>query len=361
MKRIYTFFLLCMAACFSLFAQPKITFDMQTKDLGYVLWRNPATVIYSFTNIGNKPLVISNVTTSCGCAKAKWTEDPVPAGGKGEITVVFDAEAIGHFYKDVGVYCNASPTPIYLDFNGEVTADAKNFSFTHPYAVGAIRLNLDELDFKSVNKGDRPVIELLVANTSNKAYSPVLMHLPPYLEATAEPEKLGRGKTGKIRVTLDSEKLPKLGITRASVYLSRFPGDKVGSENEIPVSVALLPDFSKLTEQQKNNPPQITLSAKEQEFVDLKPKQKKSQTIVISNTGKSDLNIQDMQVFSMALAVKLNKRVLKPGESTKMKITVLAQNLPRVKGSPRVLMITNDPNQPMITIRVKARLKSSDK
>lgn len=68
-----------------------------------------------------------------------------------------------------------------------------------------------------------------------------------------------------------------------------------------------------------------------------------------------------MQVFSMALAVKLNKRVLKPGESTKMKITVLAQNLPRVKGSPRVLMITNDPNQPMITIRVKARLKSSDK
>ena len=68
--------------------------------------------------------------------------------------------------------------PFILDFNGEVTADAKNYSFTHPYAIGAIRLTQDELDFKSVNKGDRPVIELLVANTSNKAYSPVLMHLP---------------------------------------------------------------------------------------------------------------------------------------------------------------------------------------
>lgn len=66
-----------------------------------------------------------------------------------------------------------------------------------------------------------------MANTSNKAYSPVLMHLPPYLEAKAEPEKLGRGKTGKILVTLDSEKLPKLGITRASVYLSRFPAIKL--------------------------------------------------------------------------------------------------------------------------------------
>ena len=84
------------------------------------------------------------------------------------------------------------------------------------------------------------------------------MHLPPYLSAEAIPEKLGRGKAGKIIVTLDTEKLPKLGITRASVYLSRFPGDKVGSENEIPVSVSLLPDFSNLTEQQKNNPPVVS-------------------------------------------------------------------------------------------------------
>ena len=53
------------------------------------------------------------------------------------------------------------------------------------------------------------------------------MHLPPYLEAKAEPEKLGRGKTGKILVTLDSEKLPKLGITRASV---RSEERRVGKE-----------------------------------------------------------------------------------------------------------------------------------
>ena len=69
------------------------------------------------------------------------------------------------------------------------------------------------------------------------------MHLPPYLSAKATPEVLGRGKNGKIVVTLDTDKLPKLGITRTSVYLSRFPGDKVGADNEIPVSIALLPDL----------------------------------------------------------------------------------------------------------------------
>ena len=379
MKRILFLFSILFVTVLSVQAQPKISFDREKQDLGYLLWRNPTTVTYAFTNTGDKPLVISNVTASCGCVSVDWTKQPIPAGGKGTVSAVFDAEAIGHFYKEVGVYCNASPMPVYLEFNGEVTADAKNYSFTHPYGFGSVRLNQQEIDknysfthpygfgsvrlnqqeieFENVNKGDRPEFTILVANTSSKVYTPVLMHLPPYLSAKATPEVLGRGKNGKIVVTLDTDKLPKLGITRTSVYLSRFLGDKVGAENEIPVSIALLPDFSGMTEQQKNNPPQLSLSATQLEFTGLKPTQKKSQNIVITNTGKSNLEIQDMQVNSIALGVSLKKTVLKPGESTKMKITVLAENLPRVKGTPRVLMITNDPAKPSVTIRVKAELQ----
>lgn len=355
-KRILFLFSIMLGVALTAYAQPKITFDREKQDLGYILWRNPTTVTYQFTNTGDKPLVISNVTASCGCVEVDWTKHPIPAGGKGTVSAVFDAEAIGHFYKEVGVYCNASAVPVYLEFNGEVTADAKNYSFTHPYGFGSVHLNQEEIEFENVNKGERPEFTILVANTSSKTYTPVLMHLPPYLSAKATPEVLGRGKNGKIVVTLDTDKLPKLGITRTSVYLSRFPGDKVGSDNEIPVSIALLPDFSKMTEQQKNNPPQLSLSATELEFPPLKPNQKKSQSVVITNTGKSNLEIQDMQVNSIALAVSLKKTVLMPGESTKLKITVLAENLSRVKGTPRVLMITNDPAKPSVTIRVKAKL-----
>ena len=44
-------------------------------------------------------------------------------------------------------------------------------------------------------------------------------------------------------------------------------------------------------------------------------------------------------------------------QNKKMKITVLTENLPRVKGVPRVLMITNDPASPSVVIRVKATIK----
>ena len=60
-----------------------------------------------------------------------------------------------------------------------MTADPKNYTFTHPFQIGAIRLNKEEIEFEDANKGDKPTMELLVANTSDRLYTPVLMHLPP--------------------------------------------------------------------------------------------------------------------------------------------------------------------------------------
>lgn len=90
---------------------------------------------------------------------------------------------------------------------------------------------------------------------------------------------------------------------------------------------------------------------------ELKSDEKKAHTIIVKNVGKSNLEILDLQVFNSALGVQLKKRVLKPGASTKLKITAFGQNLKKVKGTPRVLMITNDPNNPKIIIKVKVTSK----
>lgn len=133
----------------------------------------------------------------------------------------------------------------------------------------------------------------------------------------------------------------------------------MGEENEIPVSAVLLPDFSHISQQERLNPPAIHLSAEELQMGELESDEKKAHTIIIKNVGKSNLEIRDLQVFNSALGVQLKKRVLKPGASTKLKITAFGQNLKKVKGTPRVLMITNDPNNPKIIIKVKVTSKNS--
>ena len=357
MKQILIAILLWTVGCLVGLAQPKATFDKKVHEFGVVLWKHPATAIFTIKNDGDKPLVISNVTTSCGCTVADWTKTPIAPGATGTVSSTFDAKALGHFYKDIGVYCNAADRPIYLMIQGEVSADPKNYTLTHPFEIGAIRLNKDAIEFDDANKGDKPTMEILVANTTNEVYAPVLMHLPPYMEAVAVPERIGKKGTGKIKVTLDTDKLPKFGLTTATVYLSRFPGDKVGEENAIPVSAVLLPDFSHISQQQRLNPPAVELSTEELTLPPLAENEKKSQKIVVKNVGKSDLEITDLQVFNSALGVQLKKRVLKPGASTKMKITAYGKYLKKVKGTPRVLMITNDPNCPKIIVKVNVTAK----
>jgi hypothetical protein len=273
------------------------------------------------------------------------------------VSSTFDSKALGRFQKSIGIYCNASERPIYLAIRGEVTADPKNYTVTHPYEIGPIRLDKESLEFDDAHKGDKLEMDLLVANTTEAVYTPVLMHLPPYLSAVAIPEKIARGRSGKIRITLDTEKLPKFGLTTATVYLSRFMGDKVGEENAIPVSAVLLPDFSRLSQQELQNPPVIELSSTELTFPALGEREKKAQTVIIKNTGKRNLEITDLQVFNSVLGVHLKKHVLKPGASTKLKITAFGKNLKRVKGTPRVLMITNDPNCPKVIIKVNVTAK----
>jgi hypothetical protein len=356
MKRIISVLVLLTTFVWMGYAQPKAEFDKTIHQFGTILWKNPATATFKITNTGDKPLVISNVTTSCGCTDAQWTQTPIAPGASGIITSTYDAKMLGRFQKSVGVYCNANARPIYLSVRGEVTADPKK-ALVLPYQIGDVKLDKDVIEFDDANKGDKPFVEILVANLSDKPYQPVLMHLPPYLLTEVTPDILPKEGYGKIKVTLDTDQLPKFGVTKATVYLSRYSGDKVSDENAIPVSAVLLPDFSGLTETELKNPPVIEVSTHELNFLMLAPNAKKSQNVVIRNIGKRELEITDLQVFDASVGVHLKKRVLKPGAKTKLKITLYGNQLNRQKRDPRVMIISNDPNRPKVIVNVKVTSK----
>ena len=82
-------------------------------------------------------------------------------------------------------------------------------------------------------------------------------------------------------------------------------------------------------------------------------KEKLKRTIIVSNKGKSVLDISTLQLFTRGIDVMLPKRQLRPGESTKMKITGHADILKTVRRRPRILMITNDPTKQKVIIEIK--------
>lgn len=354
MKRSLLSIFSLLTVTLSTVAQPRISSNKETHNFGQIEWKQPVTVEYTITNTGNQPLVLTNVTTSCACTVADWTKTPIAPGEKGTVKASFDAKALGHFEKSVAIYSNATPNLAYLKFTGEVVQEIKDYTKTLPYAIGNIRLDRDEFAFTDVYRGQQPSLTFGIANLSDRPYEPVLMHLPPYLKMEAEPQVLLKGKKGTVRLTLDASQLKDYGLTQSSVYLSRFSGDKVGEDNEIPVSVILLPDFSRMTGPDSLNAPAIRISETDIDLsVPLAKKKKVSHDILISNTGKSPLVISKLQVFNSSVGVSLKKTVVPPGGTTKLKVTIHKHDTGNKKHHLRILMITNDPMRPKVEINIK--------
>ncbi len=341
MKTIYAIVALLLPLCVA--AQPRFVPDTELIKLGDVLFQKPKQVTFGFTNRGNEPLLITEVHPSCGCVAVSYTGSPVEPGERGTVVATYDAKMLGTFYRDIEIVTNASDEPVYLALQGCVVTELRDFSDGYPIDLGNIRLATNYIEFEDVNKGDHPIAELTLVNAEKTAFHPELMHLPPYITAHSEPESIPAGQTGVIYIELDSEKLPMMGLNKTSIYLARYLGDKIGESNEIRISAVLLPSFSDQTPEQLARAPQMELSTERVEIGPFAGRDKLTATVHLSNHGKTPLQIQQLQVFNEAVSVSLGNRTLAPGKTTKLKITVSAHKLQQSQISPRVLLITNDP------------------
>lgn len=89
--------------------------------------------VFNFTNNGQSPLVISNITASCGCTSPDWTKTPVNPGDKGFVKVVFNSAAkSGAQSPTVTIQANTEPTVTRLSLKGTVIPKAGGTSAAGP-------------------------------------------------------------------------------------------------------------------------------------------------------------------------------------------------------------------------------------
>ncbi len=345
---------LLLAAAVLPIAAQRISVQKSTIDCGVTAYERPVTAVFELENKEHHKLHIKNVRVSCGCLVAEYPEETIRRGGKFTLKLTYDARQLGHFEKTAALYTDVSDKPLYLTMKGVVRSGIADYSGSYPYKVGNLRADKLDLEFDDVNKGDHPVQEIYLVNEGTKSLMPNLMHLPPYLTAIATPEILRPGKAGKLTVTLNSERLRDYGLTQTTVYLANEPGDKIGEANEIGVSAVLLHGFDNITEATKQFAPKLSLSAKELN-ISFDGKAKKTKKVTITNGGRTALKIQSLQMFTHGMKVTLNKREIKPGEKATLKVTVMRDELKKVRTKPRVLMITNDPDNAKVIINVNAK------
>lgn len=127
MKKILFFIaILAMSiTCVSAQTTAEIKFDKTTLDYGTFSESKPiVSCVFTFTNIGDAPLVIHQAIASCGCTIPEYPKEPIMPGKKGTIKVTYNGTGKypGSFKRPITLRTNAKTEMVRLYVEGNMTA-----------------------------------------------------------------------------------------------------------------------------------------------------------------------------------------------------------------------------------------------
>ena len=101
-----------------------MVFENETIDYGTLPHNADGKREFVFVNNGNKPLIITNATGSCGCTVPTFPKEPIAPGAKAIIGVKYATDRVGAFTKTVTVTSNAEgQASKVLTIKGTILAD----------------------------------------------------------------------------------------------------------------------------------------------------------------------------------------------------------------------------------------------
>ncbi len=103
---------------------PVITFAETEINFGSIVYGTEAIRVFTFTNTGKTPLIITSIKGQCGCTTLPegWPKDPIPPGGTASFKVKYDTtNRPGMFDKKITVTSNASNAIVDVKIKGTVT------------------------------------------------------------------------------------------------------------------------------------------------------------------------------------------------------------------------------------------------
>lgn len=108
--------------------QAEIKFDKLVNDFGTFSESDPVQkCTFTFTNVGDAPLIINQAVASCGCTIPAYTKAPIAPGKTGKVEITYNGKGKfpGHFKKTITVRTNGKVEMTRLYIKGVMEEDTK--------------------------------------------------------------------------------------------------------------------------------------------------------------------------------------------------------------------------------------------
>ena len=358
MKRLFLLFS-TIFVCASLIAQPSMKISSSVHDFGkFKEEAGKQTFDFIVTNSGNSPLVIQNIVASCGCTTPEWTKQPIPAGGKGTITAIYDPkDRPGSFEKTLSVYTNSKPEIVVLKIKGEVIPREKTVEELFIFQVGAVRFQSNHLAFTNVKKSEMKLARMQIINTSKAPVKVEFDEVPPFLSLKVNPETLKPGQEGIVEGVYNATKNPEVWGNATNMVKVKLNG-AVQQNVFYYISANLIEDFSSLSKEDLANAPVFKLANTTVDLGKIPGNTARDVEFKFTNEGKNDLIIRYVKSTCGCTAVQQGEKGkgIKQGESGSIKATFNSGNYkgPQTKV---IYVYTNDPKNSEVVLMLNANVE----
>lgn len=363
-KIIFAFIALLIAVAVSAQTkQPQISWNKTTHNFG--VFKEEAgmqTAIFEFTNVGEEPLVLTNVKASCGCTATDYTKEPIQKGKKGFVKASYNPQnRPGKFNKSITVTTNCEAPTTILTISGEVTPREKGVEDYYPKDFSGLRLRSAHLALNNVFNTEIKTDTIGVVNMTDVPMKVTFQNVPKHIKIWMEPETLGAkkanekmGQTGLIHVSYDAKQKGDWGFLQDRI--SVVVNDSVNSKNKITVSATIVEDFSHLSPTELANAPKIVFSQTEYDFGTIKQGDKVTYEYKFKNEGKSDLIIRKVKATCGCTVPNPEKMVIKPGEESFIKATFNSAGKKGHQSKP-ITITTNDPANSSMVVKIVGNIE----
>lgn len=330
-----------------------LRFDPAEWDFGTIL-ETDGRVSHTFTgeNVGDSPLVILDVVTSCGCTVPAFSKQPVLPGEKTSITVTYDpTNRPGIFDKELWVYSSERRKIASLHVRGNVTPRAKSFEELYPVDAGnGLRLASTLCAFAYIYPGRLMQSSVGFVNDSPRTIRLELRHdLASGLLRVEYPREIAPGQRGEINIAyLNPAGKPRYGTLRDALEV--MVNGQTNGTTLVAHGIGV-----DLPPAKDSEAPKAGFS---ENFLKFGPIGRsggvRRMEFVLSNTGSADLVVRAVECGkAVGISLAPGQRIA-PGGSVRVEVSIDPSDLPYGVLSEPTVIVTNDPTRPMRRLRVTA-------
>lgn len=288
---------------------------------------------YAFINPSMRPFRIGVVDASCSCTTVEYSRDPIPAGGRGEITLTFlPAGASGSVYRSAEVYDDLGRHAATLTMLADVNrVDADIEDIYHHTISEQLLVDRGEISFGYLHHGQSLSKIVRLANVSRQTIS-LRMEVADSesLLSVEGPESIGPRSEEEILLTYSIPDDGDLYGTASDEVLIYADGNQTPSAlNVSAIYMAPLPESDKQPFLWTN--PSIIELRKSRLGSSFKG------SFELGNLGEGDLHI--LAVVSPVPLPLEKGTVVAPGETLKLKVSSPQETF-------TAQVFTDDPTRP---------------